>query len=57
MKVMEMKIGNSIVEIYDDCVVGPEEVDKILKRIGSIGTGKLAPEPDSSIKESEVKLA
>jgi hypothetical protein len=42
LKVQETKIGNSIIEVYDDCIVGPGEVEKILKKIGAMGNEKRA---------------
>ncbi len=37
MKVQEYKIGNTIVEVYDDAICGEKEVKEIIKRIGKIG--------------------
>ncbi|WP_124066286.1 hypothetical protein [Clostridium sp. E02] len=62
MKVQETKIGNAIIEVYDDCIVGPEEVEKILKKIGSIGNGKRTNPIQENVlahksKKKEEKLA
>lgn len=34
MKVQETKIGNSIIEVYDDSIRKGEELEKLLKRYG-----------------------
>lgn len=39
MKVMEIRIGNSVVEIYDD-YVNPDKTEEILKKLGTIGNSK-----------------
>lgn len=62
MKVQETKIGNSVIEIYDDSIPGPEEVEKILKRSGITRAGEREPPVqmvtlDQKSKKKEVKLA
>ncbi|MFR3727715.1 hypothetical protein [Lacrimispora sp.] len=62
MKVQETKIGNSIIEVYDDCILDSEELEKLLKKSGiSRAKGRESPTQMASLdpesKKEEVKLA
>jgi hypothetical protein len=62
LKVQETKIGNSIIEVYDDSILCSEELEKLLKKNGIIrAKGREGPTQVASLgpksKKKEVKLA
>lgn len=62
MKVHEAKIGNTVIEVYDDCILGSEELEKLLKKNGIIrAKGRESPTQlvplDPKSKKKGVKFA
>lgn len=55
MKVREIKIGNSIVEIHDD-FVDPDQTESIIKKIGSISFTRTTDKNLKSNKEQRIAI-
>lgn len=57
MRVQRTIIGNSIIEVYDDCILDKEELERLLKKSGiSIAKGRESPTQVTSLApESEKK--